>query len=77
MTCARASYWGSAVNFGFREAPTRCFEERLDQSPAVSIFKGTGSFAFDYVGAANLCAAVRCLAVARHRAAGEHIHDAM
>lgn len=38
MTRARASYWGSAVIFGFREAPTRCFEERLDPSPAVSIF---------------------------------------
>jgi hypothetical protein len=40
MTRARASYWGSAVIFGFREAPTRCFEERLDPSPAVSIFTG-------------------------------------
>jgi len=43
MTRARASYWGSAVIFGFREAPIRCFEERLDPSPAVSIFAGGDS----------------------------------
>jgi len=39
MTRAWASYWGSAVIFDFREAPTRCFEERLDPSPAVSILR--------------------------------------
>jgi hypothetical protein len=44
MTRARASYWGSAVIFGFREAPTRCFEERLDPSPAVSIFAARNHF---------------------------------
>src|SRR5579862_8535238 len=39
MTRAWASYWGSAVIFDLREAPTRCFEERLDPSPAVSILR--------------------------------------
>src|SRR5580658_4724479 len=71
MTRARASYWGSAVIFGFREAPTRCFEERLDPSPAVSIFAGRdlrpGGSPADFF----------YLAVASQRAAVEHVHDAV
>src|ERR1700722_13049849 len=73
MTRARASYWGSAVIFGFREAPTRCFEERLDPSPAVSIF-GTEICGRDRVSAAfvlSSCTAPTCRRRTRTRRRAE------